>query len=630
MFMGGPLLSWGFASSSPKQRMIPSEGVSVSGAPVGPRSRQTGLRFEKLVLSYEADVTVLIRCVGCAKGDPAVGRFVSRAKLVGHDIPAQATFDIKVTRHGWVGRYVVYLNAGSRPGKLKPGREQCLSVHQTPVPCPPTSLEEQKKSAKEKAEKELRAAEAKAQAQHEAKEREAKERAEREAREKAEREAKEREGKEKQEAKEHQEAEEKAERETKERKVKEQQEAKEHQEAKEKLERKEREAKEKDIITSIDNTKGDLAPYQGEFRIAYQPFVAQSDTITYAGITVGNPEVPLGVSTYKIDLRICTTRECTGTGSELGGREAEVDNYGLTSVNLGEIAVTPGQTYYLVWSPPEEVKSVKWVTFWHAGEPYVEGSGQMEAVVRGYDQAEGHPSRVRISYLGIQPPVAPYSGRFIYAFQSFKAASNEITKLGVVIGNPKLPRDKEATEKVDIRLCTTAKCTQGPLAIGEADIINYGVTEVHFPGVAVTPNDTYYVNWEAPEEYEGEPWVTFWFGKPKIEDASSTEAFAAGYDEGALTYTPTYYTETPESNAITTFSDYEDATNDGQEIMLGETVEVSCKVFAPEVESTEPEGFWYRIHSKPWNDKYYAVANAFRNITGAGEGIDTDPNVPNC
>ena len=625
MLMGGPVLAWPSASVTTKQKIIPSEGVSVSGTPIGPKNHQTGLRFEKLVLTYEVDVVVSVRCVGCARGNPALGRFVSRTMLVGQDIPAHATFDIKVrSRRGWIGRYVVYLDAGSRPGKLKAGREQCLSVHQTAVACPPTSPTEQKPT-KEETEKERLTTEVRAQAAREAKERtEAKEKAEREAKEKAEQEAKEQEVKER-EAKER-EAKEKAEREARE---KAEQEAKER-EAKEKLEQEEREAKEKDVITSVDETKGDLAPFEGEFRIAYQSFVAHSDTITYAGVTIGNPEVPLGTSTYKTDVRICTTRECTGTGSELGGKEAEVNNYGLTRTSLGEITVTPGQTYYLVWTPPEEVKGVKWVTFWHAGEPHVVGSGQMEAIVRGYDQAEGVPSAVRISYLGTHAPVAPYSGGFIYAFQNFKAASNEITRLGVVVGNPKLSRGKETTEKVEIRLCTTPKCTQGALMSSEADILNYGVTEVRFPGVAVTPGDTYYVNWEAPEEYEGEPWVTFWFGKPKIEDASATEAFASGYDEGALTYTPTYYKETPESNAITTFRYYENATEEGQEIKSTETVEVSCRIFAPEIESSEPEGFWYRIHSKPWDGEYYAVANAFRNVSGSGEGIDTDPNVPNC
>jgi hypothetical protein len=42
-------------------------------------------------------------------------------------------------------------------------------------------------------------------------------------------------------------------------------------------------------------------------------------------------------------------------------------------------------------------------------------------------------------------------------------------------------------------------------------------------------------------------------------------------------------------------------------------VEVSCKVYAPQILSANPDGYWYRIRSAPWNDAYYAVANTFWN-----------------
>jgi hypothetical protein len=60
-------------------------------------------------------------------------------------------------------------------------------------------------------------------------------------------------------------------------------------------------------------------------------------------------------------------------------------------------------------------------------------------------------------------------------------------------------------------------------------------------------------------------------------------------------------------------------------------VQVTCKLFAPEIDSAEPEGYWYRIQSKPWNGEYYAAANAFRNgAAHRGELIDTDFAVPDC
>jgi hypothetical protein len=608
------------ASNTEKSKILgtlPEEKISRIVRAKTPR----GVEVTVFVLSREAGLEISIKCRGCPGHEQVTHGIHSAKALINEIVPKRATLIITAGHSEENGRYIEYVDAGSKNAHRKTPEPCLLPRSVVPMPC---ALIQRREQDEQEEVEQKRSEEAALIASVD--ELRARQRAEQEVKAAAEEEARAREAREKQESKksmereaEEREARERAEREAKEETI-----------AREKLEREEREAKERDVIKSVDNTKDDLAPYEGEFRVAYQPFVARSEAITYAGVTIGNPEVPLGVSAYKVDIRICTTRDCSGSGSELADKEAEVDNYGLTAVGLGEIPVTPEQTYYLVWSPPEEVNGAKWVTFWHAGEWYVGASSQMEAVVRGFNQAEGEPSGARISYLGTQPPPAPYSGRFIYAFQNFKAASNEITKLGVVIGNPKLTRGKETTEKVDIRLCTTAKCTSGPLASGEADIVNYGVTEVHFPGVAVVPDDTYYVNWEAPEEYEGEPWVTFWFGKSRIEDASATEAFAAGYDEGPVTYTPIHYQEMPESNSITTFGDYENATDEGKEIQLGEAVEVSCKVFAPEVESVEPEGFWYRIHSEPWNDNYYAAANAFRNIGGTGEGIDTDPNVPNC
>jgi hypothetical protein len=61
-------------------------------------------------------------------------------------------------------------------------------------------------------------------------------------------------------------------------------------------------------------------------------------------------------------------------------------------------------------------------------------------------------------------------------------------------------------------------------------------------------------------------------------------------------------------------------------------VEVSCKVYDPYIESVNPDGFWYRIASQPWDDQYYAAANTFMN----GDPWDgpyehnTDWAVPDC
>ena len=60
---------------------------------------------------------------------------------------------------------------------------------------------------------------------------------------------------------------------------------------------------------------------------------------------------------------------------------------------------------------------------------------------------------------------------------------------------------------------------------------------------------------------------------------------------------------------------------------------VSCKVYDPEPESALPDGYWYRLASRPWNDHYYAPANSFWNGDIPGKKPythNTDFSVPNC
>jgi hypothetical protein len=81
-----------------------------------------------------------------------------------------------------------------------------------------------------------------------------------------------------------------------------------------------------------------------------------------------------------------------------------------------------------------------------------------------------------------------------------------------------------------------------------------------------------------------------------------------------------------------TFSNYHNASGPGQHIARDQTVQVSCKVYDPTIESVNPDGYWYRIASGPWNNAYYAAANTFYN----GDPHDgpythnTDASVPDC
>jgi hypothetical protein len=401
-------------------------------------------------------------------------------------------------------------------------------------------------------------------------------------------------------------------------------------------EAKEEKEKEEHIITSFDDTKGDLAPYSGIFEVAYQPFTAESTVITYVGVILANLELPTGESMYETDIKICATPECkSGEETGLGNAKARVNNYGLTTVAFKSgVHVTPGETYYLVWTPPAAVGGAAWITFWHAGEAYVRQSNEMEAIVRGYDQNEGEGTREKISYLGTAPPPAPREGPFSFAYQNFKAVSNKITRVGAVVGNPRLARGAVSSDRLNLRLCETPECTEGHVWTPEKDpfIVNYGVTEATID-VGVVPGETYFVNWTSPGSVEGTPWVTFWYGpNAKLEDATEVQSFARGFDEGELTYEPSYYKEKPEPGhgGIATFSDYENASGPGPEIGESQTVEVACKVFAPQIASVEPEGYWYRIHTVPWSDTYYAAANPFENNTEGRKDVFTDPNVPNC
>jgi surface antigen len=397
----------------------------------------------------------------------------------------------------------------------------------------------------------------------------------------------------------------------------------------------EEERKEKEIIVSIDNTKGDRGPYDGIFERAWQKFTADSDRITYAGVTIGNPNLPVGNTASTLELRLCSTQECTGSGSELGHAQAAIDNYGVSAGEFEpEVDVVPGHIYYLVWATPPKVAGAGWLTFWHAGSPVdIELSEALEAVIRGYDSEGAHSSnREIISYGGVKPPPAPYSAPFNFAYQNFVAASNRITRLGVVLGNTAAAVHKPAVpQEVELLICTSRTCESPALGRGRGSLVNYGVTEVELEAPAhVVVGREYYVYWNSPTAYEATPWVTFWRGSgPKPEDAEQLQVAVRGYDAGSETFHPTFFPETAEITS-TTFSSYENASGPGPEISASQTVQVSCKVFAPEIASIEPEGYWYRIHTSPWKDEFYAAANAFENNTEGKKTIDTDFKVPDC
>lgn len=89
--------------------------------------------------------------------------------------------------------------------------------------------------------------------------------------------------------------------------------------------------------------------------------------------------------------------------------------------------------------------------------------------------------------------------------------------------------------------------------------------------------------------------------------------------------------ETP-NHPVNTFTNYHNASGMGPAIAAGQWVNVSCKVYDPTIQSVNPDGYWYRIASSPWNNAYYSPANTFMNGDPYGGPYthNTDFAVPNC
>ena len=95
---------------------------------------------------------------------------------------------------------------------------------------------------------------------------------------------------------------------------------------------------------------------------------------------------------------------------------------------------------------------------------------------------------------------------------------------------------------------------------------------------------------------------------------------------------PSTYAETP-GGVTHTWTDYSDAGGtEGASIPSFDTVQIACKVTGFKV--ADGNTWWYRIASSPWNDAYYASADAFYNngqTSGPLKGTPfVDPRVPNC
>jgi hypothetical protein len=96
---------------------------------------------------------------------------------------------------------------------------------------------------------------------------------------------------------------------------------------------------------------------------------------------------------------------------------------------------------------------------------------------------------------------------------------------------------------------------------------------------------------------------------------------------------PQTYSETEWiHHSVNTFTDYHNASGQGPSIAAGQVVQVSCKVLDGTIKSVNPDGYWYRVASRPWSNHYYVPANVFLNgdPPNGPYSHNTDFAVPDC
>lgn len=86
------------------------------------------------------------------------------------------------------------------------------------------------------------------------------------------------------------------------------------------------------------------------------------------------------------------------------------------------------------------------------------------------------------------------------------------------------------------------------------------------------------------------------------------------------------------SRGVNTFTNPYNASGLGPRIAPAQWVEVACKLYAPQIASVNPDGYWYRIASSPWSGASYAPANTFMNGDpwGGPYTHNTDFSIPDC
>ena len=134
-------------------------------------------------------------------------------------------------------------------------------------------------------------------------------------------------------------------------------------------------------ITSY-NRMAPGAPYWAYFLQSWQSFTAQSNTLTYVGVTVGRSNHVQG---QQLRVRMCSGVDATNgcSGTTYLDRYVTIQNYGNSEIDVGDIAINPGQNYYIVWTQPT---GLDYRTYWWGGGATISSSDQMQMIVQGYNR----------------------------------------------------------------------------------------------------------------------------------------------------------------------------------------------------------------------------------------------------
>lgn len=124
---------------------------------------------------------------------------------------------------------------------------------------------------------------------------------------------------------------------------------------------------------------GRLAPgvAHAEWYQAWQDFTAASNTLTRLAINVGDPRWAPGLIPVNTTLRLCRDSGCP---QQVGAWQAQINNYGATTADIGDFAVTRGTTYYLRFDRPDTAHT--WAVYFWGPDTY----NNLSCTMLGYNR----------------------------------------------------------------------------------------------------------------------------------------------------------------------------------------------------------------------------------------------------